>query len=83
MAVTDVSVDPADLETLDLAQWLDETYYDDDKPPHFAKIDLQAIGIVLMRLFRLRPSERSSASDVILKPLHGNGSSAEHQQNGP
>jgi hypothetical protein len=83
VVVTDVSVDPADLETADLAQWLHETYYDDDKPPYFTKIDIQAVGKVLMRLLRIRPSERSSANDVILKPLHGNSSSAERQQNGP
>ena len=79
----DLSVEVTDLETTELPQWLHETYYEDDKPPYFTETDLLAISKVLMSLFRFRPSERPSASDVILKPLHGNSSSAERQQNGP
>jgi hypothetical protein len=65
------------METADLVQWLHETYYSDDKPPYFTKIDLQAVSKVLLSLFRFRPSERSYASDIILKQSLGNRSSAE------
>ena len=69
VADTDMSVDPVNLETSDLSQWLYETYYDDDKKPYFTKTDLRSISKVLLRLLRFRPSERPSASDIILEPL--------------
>ena len=79
---TDVPVGTVDMETVDLVQWLHETYYDDDKPPYFTKIDLQAISKVLLSLFRFRPSERSSASEIFLELSLGNRSSAECNEDG-
>jgi hypothetical protein len=83
VADTDVSVGKVDMETEDLVQWLHETYYGDDKPPYFTKIDLQAVSKVLLRPFRYRPSERPSANNIILGPLHGDCSSAERNEDGP
>lgn len=68
---TDVLVGPANMETADLLQWLHETYYEDDKPPYFTETQLRAIGQVLLRLLRFRPSERPSAKSILLDPLFG------------
>jgi len=51
-----------------LAQWLRETYHDDDKQPYFTEADLQALGEILLRLLRFRPQERPSANDILPEP---------------
>ena len=77
-------VDPADLETADLPQWLRETYYDDDKLPYLTEGGLEAISKVLLRLLRFRPSERPSANDVLLEPVFGDSSLVEcEKKKGP
>jgi hypothetical protein len=68
----DVLVDPTDMDTTGLSQWLFETYYDDDKTPYFTENDLRAISKVLLNLLRFRPSERPTADDIVLEALLGN-----------
>jgi hypothetical protein len=65
-------VDPIDMDTTDLSQWLCETYYDDDKPRYFSENGLEAISKVLLSLLRFRPSERPSADDMVFVSLLGN-----------
>lgn len=69
MNSADILVDPAEIETADLSQWLHETYHDDNKPPYFTETDPKAISELLLRLFHFRPSERPAGQDILLEPL--------------
>jgi hypothetical protein len=83
----DVAVESADFETAELSEWLHETYFDDGKPPYFTETDLKAVGEVLQRLLRFRPSECPSADNILLESSFGDRTSVErgkmeHGKNG-
>ncbi|GAB1733419.1 hypothetical protein NU195Hw_g8980t1 [Hortaea werneckii] len=62
-------IEPADLETSDLSQWLRETYYDDDKSPFFTESDLEEISDLILSTLKYHPSERPSARELLNHPL--------------
>lgn len=64
--VTDFRV-PEDLpcDRVTLVDWLQETYFDDEKKPYFAKADLELVGELLKSMMQYRPADRPRVSQLL------------------
>lgn len=69
---------PCDRVTL--ADWLQETYFDDEKKTYFSKADIEIAGELLQSMLQYRPSNRPQASQLLQhrwfqkNPFQGHGS---------
>ncbi len=48
-----------------LADWLQETYFDDQKRAYFSKADIEILGGLLQSMMQYRPSSRPRASQSL------------------
>jgi hypothetical protein len=55
--------DPQDVSP-SLQEWLEELYFDSDRPSEFTKKEIKEIGELIRNLMRLEPSERISAKEA-------------------
>ncbi|KAK0506878.1 hypothetical protein JMJ35_010578 [Cladonia borealis] len=53
------------IERCSLAEWLHQTYFDDEKTICFTKAEIQAAGDLLQSMLQYRPSNRPRASELL------------------
>ncbi len=57
--------DDPEFDRVTLKDWLQETYFEDDKKPYFSGSDIDALGTLLESVLQYRPPDRPRASDLL------------------
>lgn len=48
-----------------LQSWMEEVYFDNDKPPEFTRREIRAVAKLIARLMRFEPSTRATPSELL------------------
>ncbi|EWZ96953.1 CMGC/SRPK protein kinase [Fusarium oxysporum f. sp. lycopersici MN25] len=48
-----------------LQSWMEEVYFDDDKPPEFTRREIRVVAKLIARLMRFEPSTRATPSELL------------------
>ena len=51
-----------------LQDWLEETYFDEDKKQDLTRQDIKTLGRIVARMLRFEPSTRASAREILDDP---------------
>lgn len=51
-----------------LQDWLEETYFDEDKKQDLTRQDIKTLGRIVARMLRFEPSTRASAREILNDP---------------
>lgn len=51
-----------------LQDWLEETYFDEDKKQDLTTQDIEKLGGIVARMLRFEPSTRASAGEILNDP---------------
>ena len=57
-----------DIDQSNLADWLHDTYFDDDKPAGFAEAHIEMAGGMLQSIMQYQPTDRPRLSRILEHP---------------